>query len=147
MRLAMSRFQFTETETISRFSIDGAPYCYALEPTVREIAGMPVESWKVPGRTAMPCGLFHVTIDWSTRFRCLMPHVLNVPGFDGVRIHPGNTWHDTEACPCVGRNLEPHSVTGSWEVFPGLVARMQETLLAGLPVMLLVSMGDRSTPV
>lgn len=147
MRLTLARFQFNQNETFGRLLVDGMPYCYTLEDATREVVGQSVAQWKVPGRTAIPIGTYQVTIDWSTRFRCLMPHILNVPGFDGIRVHPGNTWHDTEGCPLVGRNSAAGAIYGAWEVFPGLVARIQENLLAGLPVSVLVSMGDRSTPV
>ena len=81
-------------------------FCYVLEDTVRELVGVPVSAWKIPGTTAIPVGEYDVTIDLSNRFKRMMIHLLNVPGFEGVRVHSGNTPLDTEGCPIVGYALD-----------------------------------------
>lgn len=57
---------------------------------------------KVRGRTAIPCGRYKVILSFSNRFGRIMPEVLDVPGFSGVRIHGGNTAADTLGCPLLG---------------------------------------------
>jgi hypothetical protein len=78
------------------------PELFTLEDAVREVPGAPVAGWKKSGVTAIPTGRFRVIIDHSEHFQKDLPHILNVPGFEGVRIHSGNTIADTEGCPLVG---------------------------------------------
>ena len=102
MNVLLKRDRFGATQTIGRVFIDGKFECYSLEDTVREIDGAPVESWKVPGATAIPRGRYPVKISWSNRFKKLMMEVLSVPGFSGIRLHAGNTEKDTEGCVLLG---------------------------------------------
>lgn len=96
MEILLERKEFTEKSTIGDFIIDGERFCYCLEDMVRE-TGV-----KVPGKTAIPEGRYRVIVDKSTRFGRAMPHILDVPGFEGIRIHAGNTDKDTEGCPLLG---------------------------------------------
>ena len=96
MELKILRKEFTENSTIGDFLIDGEFYFYVLEDMIRE------PGVKVPGKTAIPEGRYQVIIDQSTRFKRAMPHILNVPGFEGIRIHAGNDAKDTEGCPLLG---------------------------------------------
>src|SRR5207302_8902491 len=89
MHLKLIRKIFTDKSTIGALYIDNHFECFTLEDTVRE-TGI-----KIPGRTAIPYGSYEVIIDHSKRFTGNMPHVLNVPGFEGIRIHSGNTSGDT----------------------------------------------------
>lgn len=57
---------------------------------------------KIPGETAIPRGRYKVQLSYSQRFKRIMPEVLDVPGFTGVRIHGGNTEEDTHGCPLLG---------------------------------------------
>lgn len=102
MKIEVKRFEFGTNYTIGKMSIDGQYLCFTLEDKVREVQGEPVESWKAKGQTAIPTGTYSVTINFSERFDRNMPLVLNVPGFDGIRIHPGNTDQDTEGCILLG---------------------------------------------
>jgi hypothetical protein len=102
MDIQVKRFEFGTNYTISKMSIDGVFECYVLEDKVREVPDQPVEQWKIAGQTAIPVGSYKVTIDFSTRFARDMPHILNVPGFSGIRIHSGNTDADTEGCLLLG---------------------------------------------
>lgn len=114
--------------------IDGKDECYTLEDVVREVKNRPVEQWKVPGATAIPSGTYTVIIDHSNRFNRMMPHILNVPGFEGVRIHSGNTATDTEGCILLGRIATATSVLDSKLAFDAFFTKLQFAIDEGEPV-------------
>lgn len=106
--------------TFGRIYVDGQFQCETLEDAVREIDGKPVLEWKVYGKTAIPRGTYKIIVDFSNRFQRNLPRLLQVPGFDGVRIHPGNTAADTEGCILVGSGRGPNSITQSRKAFDKL---------------------------
>ena len=104
MNILLIRQHHGSEHTIGRLFIDGDEICYTLEDKVRERPGEPVGRWKVPGRTAIPRGRYKVVITHSPRFGTPLPLLLNVPGFAGVRLHPGNDSSDTDGCILVGNS-------------------------------------------
>lgn len=78
--------------------------CWTLEDVVREVPGQPVASWKIKGRTAIPRGTYPIRVTRSNRFGVDLPLLLDVPGFEGIRIHGGNTAADTEGCILVAHH-------------------------------------------
>jgi Steigviridae/Suoliviridae L,D-carboxypeptidase/transpeptidase len=102
MQILVEREPSVNSCTIGKLSINGAFRCFTLEDEVREIPGTPVVAWKIPNQTAIPIGTYELTIDFSQRFGRRMIHILDVPGFDGIRIHTGNTAVDTDGCILVG---------------------------------------------
>ena len=95
MQITIKRLHKTDKSTIGELLIDGIFECYTLEDIERPV--------KIKAETAIPKGTYKVIINQSNRFKRLMPLLLNVPNFEGVRIHAGNTNHDTEGCILVGR--------------------------------------------
>lgn len=93
--------------TIGKLYIDNAYYCDTLEDTVRE------PGVKIPGKTAIPSGTYRVKKTYSPRFKKVLPEILEVEGFSGVRIHAGNTAKDTEGCILLGLNKVKGSVINS----------------------------------
>ena len=110
--------------TLGSLYINGVWQCWSLEDALREISGQPVTAWKVPKETAIPSGRYRVIITPSVRFQRPLPLLLDVPGFTGVRIHPGNSIADTEGCLLVGKDRQDGRVLGSRVAFEALFARL-----------------------
>lgn len=99
MRLLLQREPTTpKGSTFGALSLGGDRVCWTLEDRIREVPGQPVSAWKVPGDTCIPAGTYRVIVTPSQRFKRLLPRLLDVPGFEGILIHPGNTCVDTEGC-------------------------------------------------
>ena len=79
--------------------IDGAYFGETLEDPDRHLED---GGTKIDGDTAIPRGRYQLTLTYSNRFGKIMPELLNVPGFSGVRIHGGNTEADTSGCVLLG---------------------------------------------
>lgn len=109
MNLLLERMTFTDTSTIGELSIDGDFTCFILEDTCRDS--------KIPGKTAIPPGRYRVIRDHSPRFNRLLPLLLDVPNFTGVRIHPGNTPDDTDGCLLPGMRKDIDVVYDSVKAF------------------------------
>ena len=109
MELKLLRKYKKPTYTIGTLSVDGAYLCDTLEDRVRDL----VTERKVKGNTAIPVGRYRVILNWSPRFGKPLPLLLDVPHFEGIRIHAGNTAKDTEGCILVGRNTQPGTLTDS----------------------------------
>ena len=91
--------------------LEGASYfCDTLEPTWRDYAH---GGRKLKGRSAIPEGRYPVVITWSPRLKEWLPLLVNVPMFEGIRIHAGNTADDTKGCILVGENLKKGMVLNS----------------------------------
>lgn len=96
MKLKLVRDTFTKKSTTGKLFVDDTFECYVLEDVVRT-------GPKVYGETAIPEGIYEITIDYSPKYDRPMMHILSVPGFEGIRIHSGNVAADTEGCLLVGR--------------------------------------------
>lgn len=95
--LRLERRIFTDDVTIGELYVNDEFVCYTLEDAVRDV--------KVYGKTAIPKGTYKVIYNMSNRFKRRMPLLLNVPNYQGVRIHAGNTHLDTDGCIILGLGL------------------------------------------
>lgn len=100
MKLRVERLWKKKDYTVGRLYVDGEFFCNTLEDVVRDL---PKEK-KVYGKTAIPAGTYKVVYNWSPKFSRNLPRLLNVPYFDGILIHPGNTAVDSAGCILVGKN-------------------------------------------
>ena len=103
MTLRLVRSPSKHCVTFGTLFVNDVFECLTLEDEIRERPGEPVSSWKVPGQTAIPAGRYSVCLTMSVRFGRVMPLLVGVPGFSGIRIHTGNVIDDTEGCILVGR--------------------------------------------
>lgn len=123
MKLVLDRYDRTDTRTIGKVSINGEWFGYCLEDAIRPV--------KIPGETAIPFGRYQVVITFSQRFQRDLPILLEVPNFQGVRIHPGNTTEDTEGCILVGMRRGKDTIFESKRAVEALTWRMRQALAAG----------------
>ena len=103
MEIKLVREEFGEKSTIGKLYIDDIYFCDTLEDKVREVKGKSVSEWKIPKVTAIPTGTYQLILSMSNRFGKILPEVLRVPGYSGVRIHSGNKSEDTEGCIILGK--------------------------------------------
>ena len=114
MNLHLQRTERGDRYTMGRLAIDGEPFCDTLEPTDRHLDAITMRpEQKLYGQTAIPTGSYPVVLTYSPRFKRTLPLLKNVPHFEGIRIHPGNTSADTSGCILVGRQSTPGRLTDS----------------------------------
>lgn len=106
--------------------------CDILEDTVRNSAKIVLHKFvKIYGKTAIPYGKYKIVMSYSSRFKKTLPELLNVPLFNGIRIHPGNTADDTEGCLLPGKNKAVGKVLESRKYFEILLKKITEGLKSG----------------
>lgn len=65
---------------------------------------------KIYGESAIPAGQYPLILSFSNRFKKIMPEILDVPNFKGVRVHGGNTEHDTLGCILLGAKKDKYRI-------------------------------------
>lgn len=130
MKLTLIRITNKATYCIGKLYIDGEYFCDVIEDTDRGLDdSMSVDEIlkkKIKGETAIPTGLYKVEITYSPKYKRMMPLLIGVKGYSGVRIHSGNTSKDTEGCLLVGRNTVVGMVTDSRNTYQRLFAKLQK---------------------
>jgi len=116
MELLIKRYIYNDSETtggeannIGDFFIDGVFFGYSLEDQIR------YSDKKVYGETAIPDGRYRVILTRSNRFKRVMPLLVDVPNFSGVRLHGGNSAEDSSGCPLIAFNTDKIKIWGSAE--------------------------------
>lgn len=118
MEIKVIRETFTEDSTIGKMYINDKYHCYTLEDKVRDV--------KVQNVTAIPKGRYEVIINFSNRFKQLMPLLLNVPNFEGVRIHWGNYSYNTEGCILIGSSKDVNFIGNSRTQYAKLMHELKK---------------------
>lgn len=132
MKLKVIREILTPTETLGSLFIDDKFFCYTLEDVDRKLNNDQSEEYikahKVKDQTAIPSGDYRVILSMSNRFKRIMPEVLNVKGFQGIRIHGGNTHKDSSGCILVAKQRNVNKPS-SWQGIKNWVFGSQEKQL------------------
>ena len=95
--------------------------CSTMEPRRRDLS----REKKVKGQTAMPSGTYEIKFSPSAKFNRMMPYLVNVPQFEGIMFHPGNTLKDTAGCILVGERCN-NGLTRSKHHFEQLMQLLKE---------------------
>src|SRR4030042_6152724 len=132
LNLSLVREKFTPESTGGSLFIEGGQElereCFTLEDADRKLeAG----GKKLYGRPAIPRGRYKIELDRSPKYGRDMPHVLDVPGFEGIRIHSGNTARDTEGCILVGTERIPNYIRNSRIAFAALILKLNFAWASG----------------
>ena len=137
MELILKRIALRSEYTIGKLYVDGKYVCDTIEDTVRDLdkdGKFANGEVKIPGKTAIPYGRYEITMkvkspkysnfskySWAKKYDGYLPRLLNVPHFDGVLIHVGNSALDSEACVLVGENKVVGKVINSVNTFRRLM--------------------------
>ena len=127
MKIVVQRTVFTERSTIGQMFVDDVFQCHTLEDRDRFIEDGHEKVYK---ETAMPRGLYKLTVNMSDRFKRPLPLIHNVPQFTGVRIHSGNHEGNTEGCILVGtyKESKPDWISNSRDAFKPLFEKICNAL-------------------
>lgn len=137
MELTLKRIALRSEYTIGKLYVDGEYVADTIEDTVRDLdkdGKFANGEVKIPGKTAIPYGRYEITMkvkspkysnfskySWAKKYDGYLPRLLNVPHFDGVLIHVGNSALDSEACILVGENKVVGKVINSVNTFRRLM--------------------------
>lgn len=136
MKLHLTRKIYTTNSTIGELLVDGKFQCFTLEDPVRPA--------KVKGITAIPAGTYKIVITHSAKFGRDLPLLENVPNYEGIRIHPGNTAEHTEGCLLVGRTKAVDSIGTSKDAFNDLFGLLRAEIDGGGKVSITIVEGGVS---
>ena len=129
MELTLTRKTKTETSTIGNLNINGHFECFILEDVDRGLqqgmSNSELSNLKVHGNTCIPTGRYEIAISFSNKFQKLLPILMDVPVFAGIRIHSGNTALDTEGCLLTGQTKTKNFVGNSRLAFAALFAKLK----------------------
>lgn len=131
MKMLLKRRFLGDNYTIGTLFINGERFCDTLEDKNRDVnrnGKFDGKEKKVQGETCIPFGTYKVTLNLSPRFKRPLPRLLDVPNFEGVLIHRGNTVKDTQGCILVGENKVKGKVINSTPYEVELVRRCADAI-------------------
>lgn len=138
MELLLKRIFTNNLYTIGHLYIDGQYFCDTLEDCDRGLDSSmslsTIKSKKISSKTAIPTGIYKVSMNtvsptfknrsWAEKLKGIVPRLIDVPGYEGVLIHVGNTADDTSGCILVGFNIVKGKVLNSTTVYDQLTQKL-----------------------
>ena len=130
--LKLIRNEFSDSSTIGDLYWNGEKFCIVLEDKDRGLTDAmdlkEIESKKVYGKTCIPYGRYQVIINFSNKFQKPMPLLLNVKGYEGIRIHTGNTELSSLGCLILGMAKQKDRILKSQDAFNLFFPKLEEAL-------------------
>lgn len=138
IKLLLKRIAKKNSYTIGKLYINNQYFCDTLEDKDRGLSQSmqldQISKLKIKDQTAIPTGTYKVSMDivsprfkntsWAKQYNGKVPRLINVSGFDGVLIHPGNTSSDTSGCILVGENKVVGKVINSQVTWKKLMNKL-----------------------
>lgn len=138
MEILLKRIAKKNLYTIGNLYIDGEWFSNTIEDKDRGLTQSmsleEIKKIKVPNETAIPAGAYNVTLNvvspkfkdraWAKPYGGKVPRILNVPGFEGVLIHPGTDQNSTSGCVILGKNKIVGKVIESQATFKAFMAKV-----------------------
>lgn len=148
MKLLLKRIAKKPLYTIGKLYIDDVYFCDTIEDTDRSLTQnmtlAEIKSKKIKNETAIPTGTYQVTLNiisprfkdrvWAKPYGGKVPRLINVPGFEGVLIHPGTDQNSTSGCLIVGQNKVVGKVINSQITFHALMKKLPKNELIYLTI-------------
>lgn len=138
MKITVKRIAKKPKYTIGKMYLNDRYFCDTIEDTDRgltsEMSVEEIKSKKVYAQTAIPTGEYDVMITYSPKYQRMMPLICNVKGYEGIRIHSGNTEKDTEGCIIVGKNTVVGAVTSSRDTYRELFNILEHASKVSEPI-------------
>lgn len=109
MNLTLKRLNLTPNYTEGELYVNGVYFCKTLEDTNRDLnknGQFDNNEKKVYGETCIPYGKYKIILSYSPKFKRELPEILEVPDFQGIRIHRGNKISDTLGCVLCGEKVK-----------------------------------------
>lgn len=134
MRLRIERKYFKDKYTIGNLYVNNIFFSNTLEDKNRDEnknGKFDNGETKVYSETCIPFGTYKIIVSMSPRFGRELPRLLDVPSFEGVLIHRGNTPKDTSGCILIGENKVKGKLINSTPYEVKLVKMMKEAASKG----------------
>ena len=139
-KIVVERKYYKENYTIGNMFLEGEWFCNTLEDKDRglnqSLSLSQNKKLKVYGKTAIPKGVYEVTVVFWAKHRINVPLLHDVPAFTGILIHNGVNQNSTLGCILVGLNTIKGQLTSGKKYMNELTNRIQAALNAGKKVMI-----------